>query len=116
MSVRTDDVLAMIDHTIEDFEVSEDAMRWTPEPVVQPPAKKFQRLRREVADRLLQEWNVPPPLPTPVQAHAEALLALERAFRAYGDTNPIISEVPGWGSLTPPSYSATTGRWTYRAD
>jgi len=31
--MNTDDILAAIDHAIEDFEVGPDAMRWTPEEV-----------------------------------------------------------------------------------
>lgn len=38
---RTDDVLAAIDHAVHDFEISEDAMRWNPE----PPSPRLGSLR-----------------------------------------------------------------------
>jgi hypothetical protein len=43
MSTNTDDILTVIDHALEDYDTSVDAMRWTAESV-KPQSSKFMEL------------------------------------------------------------------------
>lgn len=94
--MKTDDVLDMIDHAVEDWEVSHDAMRWTPEPV---QATKGRRYLFEAAGARIEElmsiatiFNVPPELIEPARPRPMSIgftpasnPALMAAYRNIGE-------------------------------
>lgn len=55
----TRDIIDAIDHAITDYETSGDAMRWTPEPPVDPPEREGQHVSWIEYDET-QLWPVAP--------------------------------------------------------
>lgn len=136
--MKTEDVLNMIDHAVEDFGVSRDAMRWTPEPVEEKgtvlvgPAAARVRMDRLAAyvDQITQVFSVPPevmerlqpdhPTPMSIGFTPTAAAIREDQNQGFNAVNALLDEVrlPAWYkySFLNPVISTTPDRWTFRAD
>lgn len=80
----TDEVIGSIDHALRDFDTSDDAMRWTPEPAPPRPAAPMPQFRPPSFARVVIRIDTAPfqaAMRSIMQAYQDAFRSLFRKVR-----------------------------------